>query len=317
MRRGTGLLAVVAALAFGQFPEEVKLSYLYTFGSKPGIHPPRLLNRRPATVAFGEGEHPYGLGFPVAVTTDLRRRVWITDSGTASVHVFDRATGAYEEIRRTPDAQFQQPSGIVTDAQGRIYVTDSGNGGVYVFDQQGVYEHTLAKPGRGLLKSPTAIAVSENGRTVYVADPPLNVVVALNREGEVSGTINLPPELDEPSAISVLGNQIYILGNRQHKVGIFSPNGHPRGELRWDGIEFPSAFAYDPERRRFLVANPQWMTVEVFSEAGQGLGAFGRWGGGVDQMQRVDSLHVDPQGRVYVVDSRRGKVLVFGASRDP
>jgi len=31
-------------------------------------------------------------------------------------------------------------------------------------------------------------------------------------------------------------------------------------------------------------------------------------------MQRVDSLHVDPQGLLYLVDSHHGKVLVFADS---
>jgi hypothetical protein len=140
------------------------------------------------------------------------------------------------------------------------------------------------------------------------------VVVALNREGEVNGTVQLPPEFGEPAAISVIGNQVYVLGNRQHRVGIFSPGGNQRGEIRWDGIRFPSAFTYDAGRRRFLVANPRWMIVEIFNDEGRNLGAFGHLGEGVDQMERVDFLHVDPQGLHYVVDSHHRKVLVFADS---
>jgi sugar lactone lactonase YvrE len=305
-----------AALASGQAPEAVEFRHLYTFGSKQGIHPPRILNRRPATAMLGEGEHPYGLGFPVAVATDLRRRVWITDSGTASVHVFDRVSGAYQEFRRAGDVPFQQPSGIAVDGQGRVYVTDSGSGRVFVFDEKGEFDRPLFKTSEHPLEAPTAIALSEDERTVYVADPPKSVVVELNREGEVNGTIRLPPELSEPAAISVVDNQIYVLGGRHHKVGIFSPGGLRRGELRWDGIPFPTAFAFDAAHRRFLVANPRWMIVEIFNEEGQSFGAFGQLGEGVDQMRRVDSLHIDAQGLVYLVDSHRGKVLVFGDSRN-
>jgi hypothetical protein len=136
-------------------------------------------------------------------------------------------------------------------------------------------------------------------------------VVELNREGEVNCVISLPPEFGEPSALSVIDNQLYIMGNRQHRVGIFSPGGKQRGELRWDGVPFPSAFAYDVTRRRFLVANPRWMIVGVFNEEGQGLGAFGQLGEGAEQMRHVDSLHVDSQGLIYLVDSHQGKVLVF------
>ena len=314
MRNIAGILIIGAALASGQAPPSVEFRHLYTFGSKHGIHPPTVLNRRPATALLGKAENPYGLVFPVAVVTDLRGRVWITDSGTASVHVFDVATGAYREIRRVADVPLRQPSGLAVDGQGRIFLTDSGSGGVFAFDEKGEFGHTLLKPRERLMESPTAIAISEDGKTIYVADPPKNVVVELNREGEVNGVINLPPELGEPAAISVINNQVYVLGNRQHKVGIFSPGGTQRGESHWDGIQFPSAFAYDAARRRFLVANPRYMIVEIFNQEGQNLGAFGQLGVGVDQMQRVDSLYVDPQGLLYLVDSHHGKVLVFSDS---
>jgi len=314
MRSVTGALLVAAVLAFGQTPPCVEFKHVCTFGSKKGIHPPTMLNRRSATLALGKADNPYGLVFPVAVAADFHQRVWITDSGTASVHVFDMATGSYREIRRVGDAPLLQPSGIAVDGAGRIFLSDSGSGRVFAFDETGEFDHLLTKPRERLLESPTAIAFSEDGKTVYVADPPRNVVVAFNREGEVDGTIQVPPEFSEPGAITVVGNQIYVLGNRQHRVGIFSPGGKLLGESRWDGIQFPSALTYDARRHRFLVVNPRWMVVQIFNDEGQNVGAFGRPGEGVDQMERVDFLNVDPQGLHYLVDSHHGKVLVFADS---
>src|SRR5438067_9732502 len=94
MRKVAGTMIVAVALASGQ-GVAVEFRHLYTFGSKQGIHPRTILNRRPATAALGRPENPYGLVYPVAVAADLHSHVWITDSGTASVHVFDTATGAY------------------------------------------------------------------------------------------------------------------------------------------------------------------------------------------------------------------------------
>lgn len=312
MRKIAMALLVAAALTWGQAASTIQFRHLYTFGSREGIHPPSILNRRPATIALGRSENPYGLVFPVAVVTDLLHRVWIADSGTASVHVFNTVTGAYREIRRIDDVPLQQPSGLAADSEGRVFLTDSGSGAIFMFDEKGEFSYAVSKPRERLLKSPTAIALSADGKTIYVADPPRNAVVELNREGEVNATINLPPELGEPSSISVIHNQIYVLGNRQHRVLIFSPGGKQRGECRWDEIQFPSAFTYDAARGMFLVANPRWTVVEAFNEQGMNLGAFGQSGEGVDQMQRVDSLHVDSQGLLYVIDSRHGKVLVFG-----
>ena len=46
------------------------------------------------------------------------------------------------------------------------------------------------------------------------------------------------------------------------------------------------------------------MIVQAFDEAGTNLSAFGQRGDRVDQVQRMDALHVDARGLVYVVDSR-------------
>lgn len=304
-------MVAAVALAYAQVPTSVVLRHLCTFGSKQGIHPPRVLSRRPATAVLGQNEHPYGLGFPVAVTTDPRGRVWITDSATASVHVFNLAGGGYREFKRCGDVPLQLPSGITSDPQGRVYLSDAGSGAIFVFNENGEYDHSLFKRGERPLERPGAMALSGNGRTIYVADPPRNVVVELNREGDIDGTIQLTPELSEPSAISVVDNQIYVLGSRQHRVESFSPNGTLQGELRWDGIQFPLGLAFDPVHRRFLVANSRWMIVQVFDDEGRNLGAFGQLGDGIDQVRRIDGVNVDPQGRAYVIDSRGGKVLVF------
>ncbi len=269
------------------------------------------MNRKPVTGLLGQNEHPYGLGFPVAVTTDLKGRVWITDSATASIHVFGATGSTYREFKRCGDALLQLPWGIASDAQGRVYVADAGTGAIYVFNEDGEFDRAFFKRGEHPLERPGVVALSANGRTIYVADPPRNVIVELNREGEVNGTIQLTPELADASALSVIDNQIYVLGNREHRVESFSPDGRLRGELRWEGIRFPSAFAFDPARRLFLVSNPRWMIVQAFDDQGRNLASFGQMGDGVDQVQRIDGIHVDPQGRVYVIDSRAGKVLVF------
>ena len=54
------------------------------------------------------------------------------------------------------------------------------------------------------------------------------------------------------------------------------------------------------------------MIVQIFDGEGHNLASFGKQGEGVDQVQRVDFLYVDRAGLIYEVDSRHGKVLVFG-----
>jgi len=313
--RSGALLLLAATLTNEQPSVSLQFEHLYTFGSKFGIHPPKILNRKLLRAALGNGDFPYGLAHPSGVTTDLRHNVWIADPVAASVHVFGPKNGAYHEIRKVGNVPLQQPYGLVTDAAGRVYLTDSVSGGIFVFDENGEYDRALFKRGEHPLENPTGITLSEDGRTIYVLDPPRNAVVALDREGGVNQTITLPEEKMEPCAISVINNQIYVLGSRQHRVQILSPAGHPRGELQWEGVSIPTAFTYDATQRQFFVGNPKFMAVQAFNEEGVNLGSFGQLGEKVDQMERIDSLYSDPQGLVYVVDSRLGKVIVFGPTR--
>lgn len=312
MRTVAALL--IAASLFGAEPtvDTVQFRHLCTYGSKDGIHPPRVSNKKLAVAATGQSEHPYGLGYPGAVTTDPKGRLWIADSGTISVHVFDSASGSYREFRKAGDAVLKQPAGITSDRQGRVYLVDSSLSNIFVFEE-GEFARALFKPGVRELTAPTAIALSEDGRTIYVADPPRNVIVALNREGEVDATIPLTEAARDPASIQVINNQLYVLGERHHRVEIFSPAGQRRGDLQWDGIPFPLAFAYEASSKRFMVANPRLMIVEIFGEDGKSTGAFGQMGERVDQQIRIDAMHIDSMGRVYIVDAHHGKVLLFHA----
>lgn len=312
---GVLLAGLIATMALAG--PAVEFAHLYTFGSKPGIHPPRALNGRLPRAALGNGDNPYGLLAPAGVTTDIRHRVWITDGGTASIHIFDRASGDYREIRRAGDFALRKPCGIAADEQGRIYVTDAALGGVVVFTPSGDFDRWMIAPGSQILQAPSAIAIADDGRTVFVADPPRDVVLAFNREGEIDATIRLSPETADPAGLLVVANRLYVLGNRQHRVAVFTHSGVARGEARWDGIPLPAALAYDRVRGWFLLADPRRMVVQVFDPDGRGFSAFGQVGEAIDQMQHVDSMYVDPRGLIYVVDTLHGKVLVFADARHP
>ncbi len=158
------------------------------------------------------------------------------------------------------------------------------------------------------------IAPSEDGRTIFVADPPRKVIVALNREGESMGTMGSPEMPIDALALSIVGSEIFVLDPRSRKIEILSFSGLLRRELEWDGVLLPSAFAYDRRRGLFFVVNPRWMVINVFTPDGRNLSAFGQYGDAVHQMKSVDAVYAGPEGSIYAIDSREGKVLVFGES---
>ena len=298
----------------------VQYQHLQTFGSKLGIQPPKLLNHRFAKLAVGDSDFPYGIAAPMGVIVDTRNRVWIADAGTASIHIFDSAKNGYQQIHRAGDIQLERPSGIAIDRQGRIYVTDSIAGNLLAFDRNGDYARNLThRKSERVLRGPTAIALSENARTIYVLDPPQRSVVSFNQEGETIATFGNPGELSEPTNIAVVGEDVWVLDTGLHRVQIFTASGRLRRSLAIEGVAYPSGLAYDVPRHRYFVGNPSLGTIQAFDEQGRNIGVFGGRGDAVDQVRKIDALYVDPQGRVYVVDFHNGKVVVFVEfpSRDP
>ena len=313
-----GLMLLVLA-ASGQEREaresrgETQYRHLYTFGTRDGIHPPKVLNRKAANTAFGRGEFPWGIGSPQSVVTDRQGRVWISDSGTGSVHVFDPEPGTYREIRRVGEATLQSPSGMIADAVGRIYLADAATGGVYVFDETGEFDRTLIPRRAGrLLETPVSLALSADGSALFVLDAGKQCVVTLNREGEQTAFFHLPREMHQPVWLSVIRTQVDVLGSFPNLVEEFSPAGKLRGETRWDDIRVPGPFVCDERLSGCAVVDAGHMVVRIYDEAGHPVTSFGQRGDGLDQMQRVDAIHVDAKGRVYLADALHGRVLVFG-----
>ena len=291
----------------------VQYQHVETFGSKLGIQPPKLLNRRFAKLAVGESEIRYGIAAPMGVIVDTRNRVWIADAGAASIHIFDPAKNGYQQIHRAGDVQLERPAGIDIDRQGRIYVTDSIAGNLLAFDKNGDYTRNLThRKSERVLRAPTAIALSENARTIYVLDPPQHAVVAFNQEGETIATFGNPGELIEPANIAVVGDDVWVLDTGLHRVQVFTASGRLRRSLAIDGVAYPSGLAYDALRHHYFVGNPSLGTIQAFDEQGRNVGVFGGLGDAVDQVRKIDALYVDANGRVFVVDFRDGKVTVFG-----
>ena len=250
---------------------------------------------------------------PDSVTVDSEQRVWITDRGAPGVHVFDLLQDQYKFLRGGDEKlAFLCPSGIGADNQGRVYVGDACSGSIFVFDRDLSFLRLLVDGRKsGTLIRPAALLVSEDLKSVYVADPPRHRVVVFNQEGETVREFGGEKELSTPTALATWEDSIYVLDPERHRVQVYSPGGVLQKSLAWDGIRWPSAFTIDPETGLFFLADPKYQLVHVFDERGASLVEFGAGGSGPDQFRSLSFLHVDASRRVYVVDSEGGKVLLF------
>jgi sugar lactone lactonase YvrE len=79
-------------------------------------------------------------------------------------------------------ASFSQPYGLALDAQGRLFVADAASGRIRVVTPTGTVTTVFDNAG-SVLSSPSGLAVSSDGATIYVADRLHNRIVQLVWDG--------------------------------------------------------------------------------------------------------------------------------------
>jgi DNA-binding beta-propeller fold protein YncE len=307
------LLTCLASITCAVPAQTLQFQHLFTLGSKDGLNPTQKFAGRYGRLAFGKPERPSPVITPDSVTVDPDERVWITDRGAACVHIFDIIQSLYRSLRGTGDVDFQCPSGIASDIHGRIYVADACLAQVFVFEKDGTFMRSLLgkRADRPLLK-PGALAVSHDLKTVYVADPPRHKVVVFNQEGETVRELGGEGVLSLPQSITLGARKVFVLDTTQRTIEVFSPDGTHLVTLKMGDIHEPSAFAFDPELKMYFVGEPRYEVIMAFGESGSFAGAFGQSGSGPGELHAPSNLYVDGNHRVYVVDPRNAKVLVFG-----
>jgi DNA-binding beta-propeller fold protein YncE len=213
---------------------------------------------------------------PQCVTVDAQDNIYVTDSTSGKIFVFD-ANGKYRRAvgsLKGGEGYFKRPTGIAVDsAAQRIYVSDTLRNKIYVMDMQGSVLKTIGKlgTGDGEFNYPTELRL--NGPDLVVVDAMNFRVQIFDREGTFR----------------------YAIGKIGDGAGwIFRPKG----------------IGFDSENHLYIV-DGQWGIVQVFDREGQLLYYFGQRGIGAGEFQLPTGLQIDAHDRIYVVDSFNRRVEVF------
>lgn len=219
---------------------------------------------------------------PQCVAVDDKDNIYVTDSETGKIFVFDRDG----KFRRTVgslkggEGYFKRPTGIAVDAAAqRIYVSDTTRHKIFVLDMQGSVVQTIGKRGNG------------------------------------QGEFNFPTEL------RLNGNELAVVDAMNFRVQVLDRSGQflfsfgKAGEI--NGTMFrPKGVGIDSEGDYYVV-DALFDTVQAFNRQGQLLYYFGRSGDGPQEFQLPAGLFIDRNDRIYVVDSYNRRVQVFRYSGQP
>jgi DNA-binding beta-propeller fold protein YncE len=171
----------------------------------------------------------------------------------------------------------------------------------------------LGGKGSGLrLKSPFDVCTDSAGR-VFITDVSLGVIridpvkrefLALGQKSRVS--------LANTRGLCWGDGKLFIGLVDMGRVGVFTPDGEL---ISWVGQmgQFPNPLdvVYDAGRHRLLIVDNKVHNVFVYSETGDSLFALGKRGEDEGEFNFPQSVAVDPDGNIYVVDAFNFRVEIF------
>jgi hypothetical protein len=299
----------------------VPLSFVREFSSSEDVkgisHP--ILNKALDIVAGPKDPSPPPESMllqPHAVTTDLNRRIFVTDITGGVVHVFDFANHEYWLLGA--GNHLRSPLGIATDRDGNIYVSDSSLQTVFVYDSKGKFLHNLKKPrgDESYFDAPRGIAIDQVTEHIYVCDTPRHMLIILDKKGHVISTLgkrgggSAPAEFKYPTQVVARAGEIFVLDVGNSRVQILDQRGQFRREIRLANIDSRAGLAVDGEGKIY-VTDPEIEHLQVFDHDGHFLYSFGQPGASAGQFNWISGAWVDSGSCLYVVDSENKRVQLF------
>jgi len=284
--------------------------------------------------ATGSAGVAHGFAKPYGVAV-YHGRIYVTDTVQRVVMLFDAPERDFKVIGQDGMGQLLKPIGITIDHNdGTLYVADNTAKRIVVYDKDGKYLRAIGGPQK--LRRPTGVAISPDGKTLYVVDDggvdssehhlyfydshSGELLKTVGTRGKEEGQFNLPLQ-----AATAPDGTIYVVDGGNFRVEAFAPDG--TFKMSFGGIgrksgQFsrPKGIAVDKEGNIYVV-DAAFGNFQIFNPKGQLLLFVGDRGvrGLPGEYMLPAGIAVDDDGRVYMVDQYFKKVDVFrpaGLKRD-
>lgn len=219
---------------------------------------------------------------------------------------------------------YRQPSSIAV-LQGRRFLLDTGNSRILELDESGTVRHVLdGSPDERLLLD-RAMAITGDGRYLYVANSGSSQILVLEPGGRVVKVLTLEPAspadvAPRPIGLAVTGQgELFVSDAENHRVLHYDGDGRLLQAIGSgkraggdEGFNTPAGLALDDAGNLYVVDTLNGRVVEL-SKSGAVLRQFGRLGDTAGSLSRPKDVAVDRAGNVYVSDGLLAAVQVFSA----
>jgi len=282
---------------------------------------------RLAGVAVGEQvtteKRLWQLVTPYGLAVDSKNRLYVADSKVHAIFIFDTETKDLQLIKNGVEARFGLITGLAIDDSDRLFVSDSEMRRVMVFDPTHKAEGSISEG----LASPAGLAIDNENRFLYVADPDLDQVLVYDADpphkllrkigtGGKAHTLTTPGDFAKPTNVAVdQDGLVYVTDTWNDRVEIFDPDG--KFIRTWgkagDGPGYfarPKGIAIDGDGHVW-VADAVQDRVQVFSPEGQLLIWMGGHGAYPGQFNSLAGIAIDKNNRVFTSEQFAGRVQMF------
>lgn len=256
---------------------------------------------------------------PMGLHVDKNGVLYVTDTASADVFVFDTKNNKFTTLGQMGAKIFYKPISITTDDTGRIFVTDSQVDKVAILDSRATLLGYL-EPSEPF-QQPTGIAADNVNKRLYVTDThthdirvfdlnTLKPLKTIGKRGKEEGEFNFPSHI----GVDNKGN-LYVVDTMNGRLQIFDGDGKFIRAFGQFG-DIPGMFArpkgvgLDSEGHIYIV-DAAFNNVQIFETEGQILMAFGSYGSGRGQVILPAGMAVDSEDFIYVVDSWNRRVNVY------
>lgn len=298
-------------------PDIPRIKWLESFASPEEFGQRTSFFKKISQFITGKEDVKRALISPYNLCVDERENIYVTDTYSQSIHIFDRKSGKYHEISTTKDGEFRSPIGIAVDSQERIYVSDSILKKIYVFSRDRKQLYVI---GSEDFSRPTGIAVDSDLERLYVVDTLEHCIKWFDFKGKLIKSIGTRgkrrEEFNFPTNICVDSkHRIYVCDSLNFRIQVLNSKGNfisSFGQVG-DGTGFFArikGIAVDGESNIY-VTDAQFDVVQIFNLQGDYLLSFGNSGQYYGEFSFPAGIFIDKHDKIYIVDRLNQRVQIF------